>query len=343
MRTPPTTTLARALRMFFTSYLPQVRGASPHTARSYRDSLALLLRFVATRGGHDVAQLDLDTVTPEVVIAFLHDIEHTRRNRASTRNVRLAAIHAFFRYVAHAYPEQMEPCQQMLAIPFKRSRPRMIEYLDYDEILAVLDSIDRSTADGRRDYVLLATMFNTGARVQEILDGRPCDLQLVTPCHVRLIGKGRKERLCPLWPQTAQILHAYMTQRRLTPLSSDRLFVNHRGTPLTRFGVRYLLAKYCDRARPTCPTLGPQAIASSQLAAQHGGALAEGGRRPHHHQPLVGPRESQHDAPVCGDRPRGEARGPEQGPITRSRRRGAGRLAHRHDHPRLARCALNTR
>jgi integrase/recombinase XerD len=255
MRTPPTTMLARALRTFFTSYLPHVRGASPHTARSYRDSLALLLRFVATQGGHDVARLDLETVTPEVVIAFLHDIEHTRRNRASTRNVRLAAIHAFFRYVAHAYPEQMEPCQQILVIPFKRSRPRMIEYLDYDEILAVLDSIDRSTTDGHRDYVLLATMFNTGARVQEILDVRPCDLQLVTPCHVRLIGKGRKERLCPLWPQTAQILHAYVSQRRLTPLSCDRLFVNHRGTPLTRFGVRYLLAKYCVRARPTCPTL----------------------------------------------------------------------------------------
>lgn len=256
MSTPPITTLARALRTFFTSHLPHVRGASPHTVRSYRDSLALLLRFVAQRGGHDVARLDLDTVTPETVIAFLHEVEHTRHNRPSTRNVRLAAIHAFVRYVAYAYPEQMERCQQILAVPFKRSRPRMIEYLDYEEILAVLEAIDRSTPDGRRDYVLLATMFNTGARVQEILDVRPCDLQLVAPCHVRLIGKGRKERLCPLWPQTAQILQAYVSQRRLTPLSGDRVFVNHRGTPLTRFGVRYLLAKYCDRARATCPTLG---------------------------------------------------------------------------------------
>ena len=256
MSPPFTTTLARALRTFFTGHLPEVCGVSPHTLRSYRDSLALLLRFVATQGGHDVVQLDLEAITPAAVLAFLHDLEHTRHNRPATRNVRLAAIHAFFRYVAHAHPEELERCQQILAVPLKRSQPRMIEYLDYQEILAVLDTIDRATADGRRDYVLLATMFNTGARVQEILDLRPADLQLVTPGHVRFLGKGRKERVCPLWPQTAQPLRAYVAQRRLPPLSGDRLFVNHRGTPLTRFGVRYLLAKYCDRARPACPTLG---------------------------------------------------------------------------------------
>ena len=255
MSRPPIATLGPALRTFFTTHLPQVRGASPHTLRSYRDSLALLLRFVATRAGRDVVRLDLDAVTPEAVIAFLHDLEHTRHNRPSTRNVRLAAIHAFFRHVAHAHPEHLERCQQVLAVPFKRSHPRRIEYLEHEEILAVLDAVDRATPDGRRDYALLATMFNTGARVQEILDLRPSDLQLVAPAHVRLMGKGRKERLCPLWPQTAQILQAYVTQRRLASASGDRLFVNHRGTPLTRFGVRYLLAKYCNRARPACPTL----------------------------------------------------------------------------------------
>jgi len=98
-------------------------------------------------------------------------------------------------------------------------------------------------------------MFNTGARVQEILDVRPCDVQLVCPAHVRLVGKGRKERLCPLWPQTAQLLRAYFSERGLTPSSTQALFVNHRGAPLTRFGVRYVLAKYCDRARTTFPSL----------------------------------------------------------------------------------------
>ena len=167
----------------------------------------------------------------------------------------MAAIHAFFRFVASVHPEHLEQCQRVLAIPFKRSAARVIEYLEYPEIQAALLTIDRTTRDGRRDYALLATMFNTGARVQEILDLRPSDVQLVSPAHVRLVGKGRKERLCPLWPQTAQLLRAYISERGLTPASTQPLFVNHRGAPLTRFGVRYLLAKYCDRARTTCPSL----------------------------------------------------------------------------------------
>jgi site-specific recombinase XerD len=255
MRAVRITTLAGALRGFFSQHLPQVRGASPHTVRSYRDSLALLLRFVATHVHQSVAQLDLDALTPDVIVAFLHDREQARRNRASTRNVRLAAIHAFFRFVASVHPEHLELCQRVLAIPFKRSAARVIEYLEYPEIQAALLTIDRTTRDGRRDYALLATMFNTGARVQEILDVRPCDVQLISPAHVRLVGKGRKERLCPLWPQTAQLLRAYTSERGLTPSSTQPLFVNHRGAPLTRFGVRYVLAKYCDRARTTCPSL----------------------------------------------------------------------------------------
>jgi integrase/recombinase XerD len=251
---PVVTTLARAVRGFFTSHLPQVRGASPHTVRSYRDSLALLLRFVA-RDDRAVARLDFDAVTPDAVITFLAHVEDTRHNQPSTRNVRLAAIHAFFRYVASAHPEHLELSQRVLAIPFKRSRPLVIEYLEYGEIQAALATIDRTTPDGRRDYTLLVTMFNTGARVQEILDVRPCDLQFVAPAYIRLLGKGRKERLCPLWPQTAQLLRAYVTQRGLTLSATQSLFVNHRGAPLSRFGVRYLLAKYCHRAQTTCPTL----------------------------------------------------------------------------------------
>jgi site-specific recombinase XerD len=249
------TTLASALRAFFTQHLPQVRGTSPHTVRSYRDSLALLLRFAATHRRQSVAQLDLDALGPDVIIAFLHDGEHTRRNRASTRNVRLAAVHAFFRFVASVHPEHLEQCQRVLAVPFKRSATRVVEYLEYHEIQAALLTIDRTTRDGRRDYALLATMFNTGARVQEILDLRPLDVQLVSPAHVRLVGKGRKERICPVWPQTAQLLRAYIGECGLTPAATQPLFLNHRGAPLTRFGVRYLLAKYCDRARTTCPSL----------------------------------------------------------------------------------------
>ena len=183
------TTLASALRGFFTQHLPQVRGASPHTVRSYRDSLALLLRFAATHSGQSVVQLDLDGVTSDVVIGFLLDGEQARRNRSSTRNVRLAAVHAFFRFVGSVHPEHLEQCQRVLAIPFKRSAARVVEYLEVHEIQAALLTIDRTTRDGRRDYTLLATMFNTGGRVQEILDLCPSSLQLISPAHVHLHGK----------------------------------------------------------------------------------------------------------------------------------------------------------
>jgi site-specific recombinase XerD len=131
----------------------------------------------------------------------------------------------------------------------------VVDYLDFEEIQAILAGIDRSSPDGRRDFVLLATMFNTGARVQEILDLRPCDLQLERPFQLRLFGKGRKERICPLWPQTAQLLRAFLAEAGTEVASRERLFRNHRGMPLTRFGIRYLLAKYCDQAKPSVPSL----------------------------------------------------------------------------------------
>ena len=247
--------LAQALRDFFAEHLPRLRGMSSHTVHSYRDSLTLLLRFVADQQQRPVAKLDIDDITVDLLITFLQHLEDKRRNSAATRNVRLAAIHAFFRYLAGKHPDRLEHCQRILGVPFKRTRSKPIDYLEYVEIQAVLAAIDQSTIDGRRDYTLLATMFNTGARVQEILDLRPCDLQLVKPFHARLFGKGRKERICPLWSQTAQLLQALLTEHNFDPLSQDPLFRNHRGRPLTRFGVRYILAKYCDQAKTTVTTM----------------------------------------------------------------------------------------
>ena len=247
--------LARALRGFFADHLPRVRGASPHTIESYRDSLALLLRFVASRSRRSVARLDLEALSAQEVIDFLHHLETERQNSAATRNVRLAAVHAFFRYLATEHPERLEHCQRVLAVPFKRARPRVVEYLEYEEIEAVLAAVDRTSRDGRRDYALLATMFNTGVRVQEILGLRACDIRFERPAQIRVLGKGRKERLCPLWSQTAEILQAQLLENGTDPPATDPVFRNHRGEPLTRFGVRYLLRKYCERARTKAPTL----------------------------------------------------------------------------------------
>jgi integrase/recombinase XerD len=145
-------------------------------------------------------------------------------------------------------PTRLDQAQRILGIPFKRTRSRPIAYLEHEEIAAVLAGVDRSTRAGRRDYALVATMFNTGARVQEILDLRASDLQLTQPYQLRLVGKGQTVRWCPLWPQTARLLRAWCTERQVDLRSDARVFVNHRGLPLTRFGVRFILAKHIRQA-----------------------------------------------------------------------------------------------
>ncbi len=260
MSSPSPNALARALQGFFTDYLPRLRGLSPHTLHSYRDTLVLLLRFLAASKAIEPARLDLDDIQPADVVDFLTHLESTRHNKTSTRNVRLAAIHSFFHHVAAQFPDRLEQAQRMLSIPLKRAETQPVDYLEYGEICAVLDSVDRATPDGRRDYAMLATMFNTGARVQEIIDLRVSDCQLIKPFQVRLSGKGRKVRICPLWPQTAELLRDLCAERGLPHHASTQLFLNHRGEPLTRFGVRYILARQCERARAVCPSLASKRL-----------------------------------------------------------------------------------
>jgi integrase/recombinase XerD len=254
--TPPyPNTLARSLRQFFSDYLPAIRGLSPHTMQSYRDTLVLLLRFVAQAKQLDPVRLRLTDLLPEDVLAFLKHLETERHNKTSTRNVRLAAIHAFFRHVATHCPEHLEQAQRILSIPIKRAQTQPIDYLNYQELCAVFESVDRSHAHGRRDYALLVTMFNTGARVQEIVDLKVGDLQLTKLFQVRLCGKGRKVRLCPIWPQTADLLRRLCDETGIADQANAPLFRNHRGEPLTRYGIRYILARHWHRAKATCPSL----------------------------------------------------------------------------------------
>lgn len=252
--------LARSLQAFLTDYLPRIKGLSSHTILSYRDTLVLLLRYLASSKKIEITSLDLDHIALEDVVNFLCYLETTRHNKTSTRNVRLAAIHAFFHHVAMQLPERLEQAQQILSIPLKRAQTRPVDYLEYEEISAVLESVDRTTPDGRRDYALLATMFNTGSRVQEIVDLRISDCQLHKPFQVRLSGKGRKVRICPLWPQTAELLGNLCMERNASHDSRASLFLNHRGKQLTRYGVRYILARQCKRAQAICPSLASKRL-----------------------------------------------------------------------------------
>lgn len=256
MKKPATANLLGAiLRDYFTDHLPRIRGSSPHTIHSYRDTIALLLRFIAEQRKLAVATLDLADLDPPGILAFLSHLEDQRNNSVATRNVRLAAIHALFRFVASRNPEQLDHSQRVIAVPFKRAPNRAIDYLEYEEIDSILKAIDRTTPQGVRDYALLATMFNTGGRVQEIVDLRVRDLQIVKPFQVRLFGKGKKERYCPLWQETAAVLRSFCKQRKIELSPEAHLFVNHRGQPLSRFGVRHILSRCLDAAADTAPSL----------------------------------------------------------------------------------------
>jgi integrase/recombinase XerD len=272
MKTKTSNLLGPAIRDYFADHLPRIRGMSSHTIQSYRDSLVLLLRFVARDRNRTVADLDLSDIDPQGVLAFLSYLERERKNGATTRNVRLAAVHAFFRFLGTRHPDQLDLVQRIMGIPFKRARQRVVEYLEYEEIEAVLSAIDRQTLPGRRDYALVATMFNTAVRVQEIVDLRACDLQLTRPFQIRVLGKGRKERFCPLWRQTAQTLLAFCKEQNLDLRSDAKIFLNQRGEGLTRFGVRYILAKYLGRVRSYVPSLAKKRLHPHSM--RHSAALA---------------------------------------------------------------------
>jgi integrase/recombinase XerD len=252
--------LGRALVSFFQDYLPAQRGMSAHTVRSYRDAIVLFLRFATQHTGRSVESLDVDDLRPDRVTGFLAQLEDKRGNTVATRNARLAALHTLAKFLVTEHPQHMSTLQAVLAVPFKRgARSMPIEYLEQDEVASLLTSIDRSTTLGKRDYAMFALMFNTGARVQEILDLRASDVRLDAPAQVRLTGKGNRVRVCPIWASTAQLLRPLCITSNSNGMVKA-LFVNHRGEPLTRFGVRYLLRRYIDIASKANPALRDRSI-----------------------------------------------------------------------------------
>ena len=247
--------LAHGLRSFFEDHLRIQRNLSPLTVLAYRDVVKLFLTFAAHHRRLPVAALGLEHLDAETVLAFLEHLEQQRGACITTRNHRLAALHSLYRHLAGLDPQYFHHCQRVLAIPFKRAASRPVEYLTQEEMAALLDQPDRRTAAGQRDYVLLSLLYNTGCRVQEILDLRPCDLSLDRPYQARILGKGQKERICPLWPQTAALVKDWLGRRGIPRTHQIPLFMNQRGQPLTRFGVRYRLRVYRRTAQQAAPSL----------------------------------------------------------------------------------------
>ena len=250
-----TTDLSSFVTSFFRSHLTAERNLSPHTMHAYRDALKLFLRFAAAWHKRRADFLAIGDLTVDVVLTFLDSLESVRKNTVQTRNARLAALHCFFRYVLDSDPTQAALCQRILAISSKKAVRPTLGYLSADEVETLLTQVDRSSSKGKRDYLLLALLYDTGARIQEALDMAPTDFHLASPAFVRVLGKGKKERICPLLPQTARVVSRFLedTGRKL----DDRcpLFQNRRGERLTRQGARYLLRQYLSQAAKRLPRL----------------------------------------------------------------------------------------
>ena len=252
--------LPGALATFFGEHLPIRTGASRHTILAYRDAWKLLLRFAATRAARSISELRVADLDVEAVLAFLDSLECDRHNAVVTRNQRRSAVQAFFRYLPSVAPECLALSHRILTIPVKRAARRTVDYLERAEMEALLAQVDRRTRHGRRDYALLAFLYNSGARVQEAIDLRVSALQLDRPYQVRLFGKGRKERVCPLWPETTALLRALLVERAVNQDITAAVFVNAHGQPLTRYGVRHIVKRYAIAASKTHPSLARKRI-----------------------------------------------------------------------------------
>ena len=268
-------TLAYWLHAFFREWLAQQRNLSHHTVLSYRDTWRLFLRFVAARRRRSVSDLAIEHLTAEEVLAFLRHSEEERKVTIGTRNCRLAALRSFFRFVAEREPLALAQCAEVLRIPTKKAPTSEVNYLDADEVTAILRQPDRSTLDGQRDHALLALLYNTGARIQEALDLCPGSVRFRSPAQVTLFGKGRKERICPLWPETADLLTALLKRQ---PRPDDQpIFLNRYGQPLGAAGVRFRLDQYVRGAAERVPTLKGKHVSPHTFRHSMGVAMVAAG------------------------------------------------------------------
>jgi site-specific recombinase XerD len=253
-----TSTLPQLLHGFFQDWLIQQRGTSPHTVISYRDTWRLFLRFVATQRQQAVAKLTIEQITAKEVLAFLDYCEKDRQVSIGTRNCRLAALRSFFSFVAGREPLLAAQCAEILRVPTKRAPERSIRSMEVEEIEAILAQPNRNSPEGQRDHALLALLYNTGARIQEALNLCPEEIRFEPPARVRIIGKGLKERYCPLWPETGSLLKALLISQPRG--KQERLFVNRYGDPIGSSRVRYKLRKYVMTAAKQAPTLSSKRV-----------------------------------------------------------------------------------
>jgi len=250
------TTLGTLVYTFFIDHLAAQKGPRPATIRSYRDMLRLFLTFVATDARRLITQLSVEDLTFERVLGFLQHLEAARHNHVPTRNQRLAELRAFFEYLGRRLPEHLHVCEQVAAIPIKRTPLPEMRFLDRAEITTLFAELPRGGRQALRDRALLLTLYNTGARVQDIADLCLEQVSLTAPPRVRLRGKGDKWRTCPLWEETARLLRRLLEDRHVTDPSAA-VFTSTRGRPLTRFGIYKLVRRHVSGLESPATTKTP--------------------------------------------------------------------------------------
>jgi integrase/recombinase XerD len=249
-------TLPSLIQEYFTRYLREERGLSPRSILAYRDGIKLFLEFGQGQLNKAPTDFLFEDLSPDLVLTFLAHLESNRKNLIRSRNHRLAIIKSLVKYIAYRRPEFLGSAQQLLAVPRKRGDTVMLEYLTREEMDAVLNAAARRTEGGDRDYVLFSLMYNTGARVSEILSLCPHDISYDKPATVRIEGKGRKKRSVPLWPTTAKLLQKWsMGFDQNAPLFTNRL-----GEPLSRSGVEARLELMVKKAAERCPSLAKKNV-----------------------------------------------------------------------------------
>jgi integrase/recombinase XerD len=262
--------LAPTMQAFFTERLQGQRQASPNTIAAYRDTFRLLLAFAEQQTGKTPSQIRVADLDADLIGAFLDHLQHERANSTSTRNARLAAIRSLFNYAALRHPEHADTIARVLAIPPERGPKPIVTFLSDEEIDALLAAPDRERWTGRRDHALLLTMIQTGLRVSELTGLNCADITLARGPHLHRHGKGRKQRVTPLTPQTARVLRVWRQERAGNP--DDPLFPTSRGGRLSRDAVAWLLAKHVATAVQACPSLDAKPISPHTLrhtAAMH--------------------------------------------------------------------------
>jgi len=252
--------IATFIKRFFSHYLPVQRGLAVNTIMAYRGAIKLLLCYAADTLKRSVEELCVEEIDESLVLGFLEHIENTRGCSARTRNARLAAIRALFGFIAREEPSLLLHCQTIRTIPVKRTEHKTLDYLEENEMQALLNAVDLNSRSAMRDKALLLLLYNTGARVSEIVQLKVADLRLHGVAQVTLLGKGMKYRSCPLWPETVEALHDYLKHRTAKDPAAQQLFLNANGSPLTRFGVRHIIGTYATKAKRQCTSIAAKAV-----------------------------------------------------------------------------------